>query len=247
MRSSYLFLTLLAIVFGIFDSSGQSAIKDSTFLDKAEANALVQYSRIMRYQALIFNGSEYQEFDGNLEQHPYFQSEYLEAGTIRYDGELYPAIPLFYDLTTDELIIEHYDQKGYQVLVKLRQDRVQSFEVFGHSFQRLSGDSLNSIKTGFYDVLYDGDVKLFARRRKVKHEELTTNQLIVEFNEKTAYYLWKGGRYYPVKSKRSILKVLKDKKKLLNQFSSKSNLDYHLRKEASFVELIRQYDKIKND
>lgn len=247
MRTSgtVLLLTFLMIGIGAEEIFSQSSVKDSTFNEKAESNALVQYSRIMRYQALIFNGSEYNEFDGNSKEFPYFYSEYIEEGAIRYDNELYLGIPLFYDLTTDELIIEHYNQSGYQVLIKLRQDRVQSFSVFDHTFQRLSGDSLNRIKTGFYDLLYDGDLKFYAKRKKIYHEEINTNEIIIDFLERTNYYLFKDGIYHPVKRKGSVLKALKDQKKILNQYASKTNLDF--RRESSYVELVRYYDNLKNE
>ena len=110
---------------------------------------------------------------------------------------------------------------------------------------RMGSQSGNDgLRDGFYDLLYDGNVKILAKRRKTISEDLSHQVLKVSFNEKNNYYLFRDNRYYSIKSKGSLLKVLKDKRKELNQFANKRKAEFNLNKELGFVKLAEHYDQI---
>ena len=230
----FLFLTVLV-------SFGQ----DSSFVEYSRAEAISFYSSSVRDQLLLFNGVEYKPIPEPYEGHPFFESEYIEEGSITYYGETYQNVPMHYDLVHDEVVIEHYDQKGYVGLVKPHQNKITSFVLLNHTFIHLGSQSTGEdIRDGYYDLLYDGNVKILAKRKKTISEDLSMQTLKVSFNEKVSYYLFKDNEYHTIKSKGSVLKVLKDKRKELNQFASKRRADFTLNREYSMVKLAEYYDQI---
>lgn len=240
-----LYRTIGLIQFFLFLTVYFSFGQDSTFVEHSRAEAISFYSNSVRDQSLLFNGVEYKPIPEPYEGHPFFQSEYIEEGAITYYGEVYQNVPMHYDLVHDEVVIEHYDQKGYVGLVKPHQNKITSFVLLDHTFVHL-GTQLTGedIRDGFYDLLYDGNVKILAKRKKTISEDLSQQVLKVSFNEKNNYYLFKDNKYYSIRSKGSLLKVLKDKRKELNQFASKRKADFSLNKELGFVKLAEHYDQI---
>lgn len=241
----FLFVVFAALI--AVDSSAQHASADSTFVHRSGARAIKLYYKSTRDQLLLYNGVEYKPFPEPYEGHPFFESEYIEEGSVFYDGELYENVALQYDLLEDLLVLEHYDQKGYVGMMKPHQDRIKSFRVLDHTFVRVAGDSTNgALKDGFFDLLYDGSVKLLAKRKKSVVRDYEYSQLIISFPQKNNYYLVNNGRYYPLKNKGALIKALQGNKKLLNDYARKNQLDFGTNKEKSLVALAAYYDQIRN-
>ncbi|HEX5169552.1 MAG TPA: hypothetical protein VFW11_10280 [Cyclobacteriaceae bacterium] len=226
---------------------GQHAMSDSTGVDRSMAKAVALYNVSIRDQSLLYNGIEYKPYPEPYDGHPFFESEYVEEGSVLYDGELYEDIPLQYDLITDVLILEHYDQKGYVGMVSPHQHKIKSFRLLDHTFIRVAGDSTGGVlKDGFYDVLHKGTIMILVKRKKLVTEDVNFNQLMVSFPEKNNYYLVREGTYFPVKGKAGMVRVLRDKKRLLNQFVSKNRLDFQNNKEKSMAALAAYYEQIQH-
>lgn len=238
-------LTSLLLVLWSSFSYAQLASNDSTQVDISRQHAIDLYTKSIRDQSLLFNGVEYKAIPEPYHGFPFFGSEYVEEGSIYYDGELYSNIPIQYDLVHDLLIMEHYDQKGYVSMIEPHQKKVSYFQLLDHTFIRISGDSSIEMRTGFYDLLYDGTVKVLARRKKNISQIASGGQLDVRFNERNVYYMMKDGKYYSIKNKGSVMKVLNDKRKSLNQYVSKnkSRVDFSTNREGAMVALAAQYDQ----
>lgn len=225
----------------------QQASADSVFVQRSYARAVAAYNKSTRDQLLLYNGVEYKPFPEPYDGHPYFESEYVEEGQVSYDGELYENVPMQYDLLTDLLVLEHYDQKGYVGMMKPHQDKVRLFTLLEHTFILIDGDSTNGVlKDGFYDLLYSGSVKVLAKRKKSVVRDYEYSQLKTSFPQKNSYYLVIDGQYYPVKNKRSVVKALQGNKKLLNEYVRKNQLDFTNNKEKSMVALAAYHDQIQN-
>jgi hypothetical protein len=244
---SFPLLATLILVLSTSFSYGQKISNDSTSVDISKQNAIALYTKSIRDQSLLFNGIEYKAIPEPYNGFPYFGTEYIEEGSIYYDGELYSNISIQYDLVHDLLIMEHYDQKGYVSMIEPHQEKVSYFQLLNHTFIRISGDSSSEMRTGFYDLLYDGKVKVLARRKKNISQIASGGQLDVRFNERNVYYLMKDGKYHSIKNKGSVMKVLNDKRKSLNQYVSKnkSKVDFSMDREGAMVALATQYDQIQ--
>lgn len=225
---------------------GQNTLQDTAFLAQARSQAVSLYDAAMNRQYMLYNGSEYNPFPEPYEGHHYFGSEYWEDGSVKYYGERYDAIPMQYDLLNDVLIIEHYDQNGYMAEVVLHSEKVDYFELLDHTFVRLSPDTAQvlGVRSGFYDLLYDGQHKILCKRRKMVKERIESGALRVSFLERENFYLVKDGRVFPLKNKGSVLKVLSDKRRALNQYVRSEVRDYR-NKEKLFVDLVRYYDSLE--
>jgi hypothetical protein len=127
--------------------------------------------------------------------------------------------------------------------VRLFSDRVQEFYFQGQNFVRLSQDKDNTIKSGFYQRLAEGNATIFARRYKEKQEnivELAIERRFVGFSD---YYILKDGNYHAIVKKRSLLNLLKDKKQGIVQHLSQKKLRYKDDVEKSILQIVEFYNQ----
>jgi hypothetical protein len=191
----------------------------------------------------LYNGSEYVDYDHRIKGDPFFASSYFNDGSLVFDGILYPHVTMFYDILHDDVVIKNYN--GLPLI--LAKEKVYSFNYRGHQFANLVTDSLTAeIKPGFYDVLYDGNVKLLAKRKKEFIEKITLQYADSYFIEKDAHYILKNGELYPVSGKRDMLHVLKDKRTSLVKYIQQNKIDFNKGGEDAMIKLIGYYDGLNN-
>jgi hypothetical protein len=130
-------------------------------------------------------------------------------------------------------------------MMQLVSEKVKSFSILDHTYVRLINNNENPLETGFYDLLYDGRIKVYARRTKTFQENTQSGTIERRFDYKVRYYIFKDNTYNPVSSKSSVLKVFMDKKQELRQQISKSKLNFRADREKSIVQLTQLYDSLK--
>lgn len=191
----------------------------------------------------LYNGTEYVDYDKYVEGYPFFESETVEKGTLVYDGALYQNVPMLYDVVKDEVIIEHFNQ---YFKIKLISDRISNFSLLNHPFVRIKADSLPepSIPTGFYEKLYDGKVKVLAKRIKIMEEEIVYNQLKRRFVQNDRYYLCKNTVYVQVKGRNAIFRVFRDRRKEVRKFIQENKIRFENDPGTSLTHIARFYDKL---
>src|SRR5882762_9573262 len=168
----------------------QTHAPDSVFLLSAVKNAHELYTRSLGVGSHLLNGVQYKEHNANFDDvgHPYFESDDWVEGSVNYDGELYEDVAILYDLVSEKVVIEH-PYAG--IKLELISEKIDYFSLPGHRFVRLDADTMknSSIRTGFYDVLYDGRVKFYVKRHKEKKEEIAQGEIQVEFIEIDRLYI----------------------------------------------------------
>ncbi len=162
-------------------------------------------------------------------------------GSVVYWNELYENVPLLYDIQNDLIVTEH--NRGNPI--KLVTEQVQSFTILGHTFVRLIRDDNNKISDGFYDQLYHGALKVYAKHSKAYREKLETQRVIPLFDENTRYYLVKDGTFNVVKTKGSVLQVLNDRKQDVKNFIRKNRINFRDDRENAIVRVAEFYDTLK--
>jgi hypothetical protein len=237
MRGVSLMILLLSSLLGY----GQESKPDTSFLALSKKQAIKRYTTAMANQSRLYNGSDYVYYLSKNEEHPYYQVDDWSNGSIVYWGEIYENIPLMYDLSIDHVITEH--NRGN--LIKLLSEKVQSFTLVGHTFIRLYPDEKNKISEGFYDRLYDGKLKVYGKYGKVYAETLEARTIIPRFDESTRYYIVKDGIFNVVRSKRSALNVLADRKPEIKAFLRKNKLHFKLNREKAIIQMAEYYDTLK--
>ena len=132
--------------------------------------------------------------------------------------------------------------------IELIKNRVTNFSMAGHRFVNLSADSYarNSLPPGFYDVLYDKGLKVYAKRSKEVVQKIENSQEKKNFKEKNRYYIHKKGLYFPVKTKSSLLRVLEDRKTILKRKIAEYHIRFKRNREFAMSQVAAFYDESEN-
>jgi hypothetical protein len=237
------FFTLLSfIVFNLHLSFAQST-NDTSVVNSALENALATSRHHLRENLALYNGKEYVSSDYKVDGFPTYEFEDLEEGSITYYDQTFDSIPLLYDIYTDEVIVEHYNSV---YALCLNSQKVSKFSLPNHSFIRITNDSAVSTipKTGFYEILYVGDVSVFARRKKTIFEEIVDRSVHREYVPANFYFIKIGEVYHSVKSKRSVLALFKEHKKEINKSLRKNKIKFRKSKETALVTMAAEFDKL---
>lgn len=192
--------------------------------------------------ANLYNGTEYTASYTQVKGSPFWNDEGFVPGTISYNGVVYKDIPIAYDLVTNELVIK----TPQQLSIKLDAAKVDFFLLSNHLFVRSRADeaSKNMLPEDFYELLYNGNIKVFVKRKK---------QLERAFNAEdpyriamySAYFIYKDDTYYQVSNKNTLLNLLRDKNDEIQKFWKEQNLNYRTDTEKTIVETVTYYTKLK--
>lgn len=190
----------------------------------------------------LYNGRRYFLNDPTSIQHQFYGDRKWYVGSVLYDGQQFDSIHLMYDILKDELIIRDLD-KNFMLLPV---ERVQSFAYNQHYFERLvSGIEIPSyMKTGFYDMLYNGNVKLIIQRRKNRQEKIIDMKLVTEYEPLDSYYIFRHNTYWPVKKKKSVLALFPEHARELKKAARKLKIPYRKNREQVILEMVKHYDEI---
>lgn len=237
---------LISLLFPISFSGFTQTGADTTFLQASIQNSLQFYERAVAGQVKLHNGSRYLAPAHTVDQHPYFFSYDWIMGDVFYDGELFTNVPLMYDILNSIVITEHHSN-GQPV--QLLAEKLDFFSIAGHHFEKIenkySGSPVPS--SGFFDILYPGKTKVIARRQKVLHEKIISQQIEISYDEKTRYFVLKNGHFFQVKSIGSVLKILGDKKQDLKKFLIKNRSSFSANRALAIKSLAQYYDKLNTE
>jgi hypothetical protein len=214
---------------------------DTAFVKSAISASIKQYKDVIRGQTSLYNGSEYREpRQTDDEENPFFESTDWVFGDVFYEKKFFDHVPLLYDITTDRVITENFYSAQQIALIS---EKLSRFTFGNHTFLHETNSTLP--KQGFYELLYDGPSKSLARRQKVIRETIVSQKLEIKFDSKNRYFILRNGKYFPVKSKGSVLKLFEDEKQSLRQFIKKSKLKFGIDPAHSIALISSQYDELK--
>ncbi len=219
------------------DTSSNQGIKFATEL----------YNQAMGQTSHLYNGREDVNYNFRLNGHPYFDGRDFKTGSVLYDGEVYENISLMYNLLSQELITKHY---GGYIKIQLTKGKVKSFTIAGHSFVNIS---LANDKKGvpilqYYDLISDGNTKFIIYRNKIIDELITSDsQVRRDVLERNELYILKNGNLEKIHSKNSVLNVLKDKKKEIQNYMKESNINFKENPEVAIMKITEYYNSIGNE
>ncbi|RZA03460.1 MAG: hypothetical protein EOP47_02875 [Sphingobacteriaceae bacterium] len=238
----WIFITLLMYVILPGIIYAQNA--DTNLVVKQLKSTEQYYNNKITDQSRLFNGIKYlpyrnQDYVGN----GYYNTTELQNAYIRYDDVDFYDIPVLYDLHKDLLILRRSNDQGYMSLLNTKLDK---FIINNHTFIKVVADSAEKkIKTGFYDLLHDGQLQLLAKHTKaveVEKSGITIRNVFVPY---TRYFLRKENAYYDISGKNDMLKVLKDKKQELEQYIKANNLSFKNENlEPSLIKLTNHYNQL---
>jgi hypothetical protein len=235
-------LLFLLITLVVKRGNGQTALDDTSFLEIARNNTIAVYQQAIASQSTIVNGRQFKPYAFTfIKGHPYFETNKFSTGTIHYEGNYYDSVQLMYDENSGLLILDA------GIRLELINERIPEFSISGHRFKRIVTDSFdNALKTGFYEVLYEGkNIELLKKEFKEFKEALSvTEGFQVEILEKRSYYIRKDGQYFRVKNKNAALDILRQKRGELEKFIKSKKLNFRKDMENAITQTAIYYDQL---
>ena len=237
-------LAFLLLLYAFSKNVTAQTIGDSTSYGSTANIISIYYTGGLGEQSPLYNGIEYLEYASMFrEGHPFFESQEFKHGEIYFDGMSFHKVPMCYDLVKDLVVILNF-HNTYKIV--LPTNKIQQFTLLGHTFVRIQHDSLNQIKTGFYDQLYKGKIGLFAKREKKIVERVGFSGIDVIVNSMNTYYIMKGGNYYNFKNQRGLLNILNDKKREILQHFKKNNIRFKDDPEEAMKAAVEYCNRLTN-
>lgn len=237
-------MTLQLCFMAVGSIYAQNTPADTAFLQSSIKNALAAYEEAVGVQTHLYNGTEYIDYKkAHFEGDQFLISKAAARGNVFYDGTWYTQVPMLYDIVTDEVVVPH-NSSG--LMMKLITGKIDTFQLHGHTFVRLQADSASKevLQPGFYDLLHNGNTQFLVKRIKNMQDRATPAGMEGEFRVGDKLYIRKDGGYHQVSSKRSVYKLFKDKKKLLQKYASSNGLKFRKKKEEAILALTRYYDSL---
>ena len=188
----------------------------------------------------LLNGRLYYP-SGNKFIHPFFLDNTWKTAKIWIADRVYDEEMIKYDINSDYLI-HMFFWDLYTIPVSLNRETVHEFIISGHRFRYLYDFDRSSevmFKPGYYEVLYDGITKFYARWEKSKDDISDPS-----YSEKIFFVLEKGGKKYLVKSKRGLMHAFQDHKKEIKTFMSRNNIRFSLNYYYSIEKVFQYYDNL---
>jgi hypothetical protein len=220
----------------------QSPADDSILYKKAVDNLIALYQQSSGDQTGLYNGSQYSGYPFVFaEGHPFFKDNKPGTGSIVYDNVLYENVLLQFDEVQDVMILDSASRR-----IQLLNDRITRFTLYNNNFIRIIKDSSNIplVRTGFYNILYDGNTSLLKKEEKIVREDVTTGVLLRFVDINKFYYIKRNNVYYSIQSKKSMLAFFKDRKKEIRQYIRKNKLSYRKDRDNTLTKVTAYYNQL---
>ncbi len=239
-KSWRLILFLMTIGPIVWAQTAPDALNNNTF-DEKYRNIYKWYVQEQGKALQIFNGPEYIPVDINIKGHPFFELKAFQSGLIKYNGEIYIEIEMGYDIYRDELAVVHYDENGNFSMIRPHSENVDGFSFNGHQFIRLTKERFPQlVSTGFYELLYDGSLKVFVQHVK-KVRPSNDGPYRYQFVDNSVIYVFKDHEFHTIGSKKALLKLLEVEKGSIRKIGRiESFKDYT-------VSVCKRYDELKQE
>lgn len=227
MKSILLNALSILIALGLSHrAAGQLAPPDTALLAAASGRLSQQYTSSRGRELGLYNGPEYRDYvQGNTQGSLFFAHDNAQPATLVYAGHTYANVLLRYDLLRDQLVLA---APGSSRQLRLVSEQVARFTLSGHSFIRLVVDSSASspVRTGFYDLLVEGPVRLLAAHRKIRQQSSRAEGVQRELLARDDYFVYKGHRYYPVGKGADVVRLFPQYKVALRQYMQDNQLNF---------------------
>lgn len=167
-------------------------------------------------------------------------SQYLAAGwllgEVQIQDKKYPALPLLYDIFSDDLILLQRQETSFH-LVRLIKEYIPYFYLGDRLFINLvfSEYAQIGLKKGYYEVLFEGKVSLLVKRTNA----IKTEDAITSFQRKDFRFLIRQGQAYRVANKKTFLEAIDETdKKTIASFMRKEKIRLKKAEDQEWLELI---------
>lgn len=166
---------------------------------------------------------------------------YFKIGSVVYDGHSFENVLLMYDLVSDLLVTSTQDGLYMYSLIT---DKTSAFNIDGHHFVKLVMPEKSSIKSGFFELLYDKELKVYLKRTKIFKEVIDRAGVISSYGSNVNYYLKRGETYYEITNQNSLLKLFKEKRKEIKKYMNEREISFSENPTKAIITLVSFYDSL---
>lgn len=224
----------------VFAQTSQSVSDENL----AKKKAIAFYENAIKLQSRIFNGPTYYTYANNVGGSAIFLDTTFLKGSIVYEGIKYNDVPLMYDLYIDKLVSIKEDRDAYSLIT----EKVQAFEINSHHFEYFNFEDLtakNDLQPGFFEVLYDGKIKVIAKHIE-KLSFSTSLDRPYYFKPQTSYFLVKDDQYFKFNDDKSLISLLNKNKKEMKKQLQDVNIKFNVNPTEVINVIAKYYDSLAN-
>lgn len=256
MTGKHIFYSFLILVFpSVLLAQPETSSASASVYEIAFDSAL---STLNHRQLAVYTGREYYPYfikktgiyaataittaGSRPGEHPFFITDEFRSEMIEFEGVVYPAINLAYDICRSEVVVLTPQRKA----LVLPEGKVQKFNYAGHAFKTLTG--VDGLRNDFYDILHWSDSTILCAKRRKNQTEL--------WHTISDYYIILNNHAYPVSLvstknvgvKASVLRILADKQDQVRAYIRQNNLKFKKsKKENSLIKVVRYYASLKTN
>jgi hypothetical protein len=213
--------------------------------DTSFTKAILAYTNSPGAGSRLYNGTLYPGYDRHPQGHPFFLTDSLLDGSVRYDAVTYPGIRLSYDLVKDVVIMP---DPRKTLFIQLLPEKIGYFTVRGHRFIYLPSapNAANAPPPGFYEELYNGKATALARHEKTIQAFGKVDENLFQYHQYDHYYLEVNGRFYTVHNSHSLLDAFGAAKNPVRDFLRKNKISFSSNPEYTLTKAAEFYSRLKN-
>lgn len=176
----------------------------------------------------ILNGVEYVEKHRSInEKNKFFVNSDASPGSVLYDGQWFPDLPIRYNVFDDLLVAQIESGLGITIL-HLIKDKIGRFKINNYNFINVKpGLSSNSAVQGFYEILMEtSQLKILKKHHKKIIEKRDRQVAYFEFENIEGHYaFFYRDTYHLLKSRRDLIAQFpKIKDEINNYYQTHSSL-----------------------
>jgi hypothetical protein len=200
------------------------------------------YKEATRESQNLYNGRVYYIYDNRMEEHQFFESRKWDKGLVIFEGQRFDSVQTLYDIVRDELVIRHMNGEA----IILPSEKVQYFFNNRQLFKWFeAGKGIEpQMRSGFYNVFYDGPTQLLIRRMKFREEKIKDKSVITLFPQKDSYYIRKNDHYVSVRTKKSVLRLFAEHKGSLRRVLREEGIQYRSDRAKAIGRMVETYDSL---
>ena len=227
----------------LFTFSTVTSIKGWGSDDDQAAHSVLNVKDTLKENLDLYNGRLWINTYYKIKGDPFFLSVDFLSGSVTFNGKVYPAQKLKYDIYNDEIIL----WVNPVTTIILNKEMVDSFTLnYQNKIYKIvnQGDDSTIVVKGFINVYYDGPTTLLVKYKKVI-DLLAVDKRYDLFYQIHKIYVKKDDKIFLVSGKRDLLKILEDKTLEIKNFIKANKLVVIRKDPESFLPVLRYYDGLK--
>ena len=234
-------ITIFLLLAGSLNSYAQNipfSVRNQ-FFNNQKQNLKDTINRRTSIESPFIIGCYYNPVTNSESNHPYFKENKWVKGSLLYQGILYNVEHLKYDIEIDKLIYLRYGKDNTMNCVALNENFICEFCILNSTFRYynvLKDDTGRKLKAGYYEVVYDGDLKFLVRNEK--------SETMNDFSSSTDLFLLKDGTMTGINSMGKLIRQLKDKETKVKEFVKDNSLKLNKSDYSSASGILKFYENL---